>query len=56
MNFMNLSILAVLFITAIALLVFFIMDNDNIASYSNLNGIFIDFWNMVTEEEEASSV
>ena len=51
MDFMNISILAVLFITVVAILVFLIMDNDNVANYSNLNGIFVDLWNTLTSEE-----
>lgn len=51
MDFMNISILAVLFITVVAILVFLIIDNDNVATYSNLNGIFVDFWNTLTSEE-----
>lgn len=51
MDFTNVFVFAILFISAMLLLVFLIMDNQDVTKISDLNVFIDEVWYLLTSEE-----
>lgn len=51
MDFTNVIIFVIVFITAMLLLVFLIIDNEDITKFSDLNYFIDEVWYLLTSEE-----